>query len=235
MEKEVVSSSHPLFLFNLEPEDLFSNSLRRSNGMKCFLQAYQALGVPYQILVLSERPLDEGRKDTVGNQLKQFTTKPDLDAAFQVVSQVYQNGRVDPSAPLSGETYGDNTKPLPWQDDTFDLVLGRGVICCCGTTHSGGPCGVPANLTQFLCEVGRVLKPQSGKRRCQALLHGDGPGGDYHLWKAAARGLPPNVHATALFYNQTMRGLRIYKTAAASSGEGEAAIDASASSSSSSG
>ncbi|KAL6077398.1 supporter of activation of yellow protein isoform X2 [Balamuthia mandrillaris] len=103
---EVVSSSHPLFLFNLEPEDLFSNSLRRSNGMKCFLQAYQALGVPYQILVLSERPLDEGRKDTVGNQLKRFTTKPDLDAAFQVVSQVYQNGRVDPSAPLSGETYG---------------------------------------------------------------------------------------------------------------------------------
>lgn len=41
--------------------------------------------------------------------------------------QVYGDGVVDAEAPLSGETLGDNTKPFPWPDDTFDLVLGRGV------------------------------------------------------------------------------------------------------------
>jgi hypothetical protein len=44
-----------------------------------------------------------------------------------MLHQVYEGGRVDAAAPLSGETLGDNTKHFPWPDETFDLVLGRGV------------------------------------------------------------------------------------------------------------
>lgn len=108
----------------------------------------------------------------------------DHDAVYKV----YGEGIVDDDAPLSGETLGDNTKPFPWADDTFDLVLGRGarfglltlelvtsflwiyvrhvqheqVICLCETNKSDGPCGVPENLEQFVREVARVLRRHDG-------------------------------------------------------------------------
>jgi len=212
-DAEQITADHPLFLFNCEPEDVWKNNLRSSGAMKHFLVHYQHLGVPKAILVLSERPLDATRHTTVADQLRHFASE---SLEFSVVSQCYADGVVDKSAPLTGETVGDNTQRLPWPDDTFDLILGRSVVCLCETNQMGGPCGVPCQLTQFLLEVARVLKPTDNHKHAhQALLHGDKTGGSEHcvdMWCEAAREIPQHIHVSPLMYESRFRGLKITKT-----------------------
>lgn len=61
-----------------------------------------------------------------------------------IISEEYCGGRVDTKAAQEDEgvVAADNSKRLPWPQDSFDLILGRGVICVCGTTAGGGPCGL---------------------------------------------------------------------------------------------
>lgn len=202
-----IGSDHPLFVLNFDhvrqeqPEP--APGAKARVAMKV-VKVYFTAGEG-QVLILSDTPDDKG---------KPLSSNIRSDALFNevmkdLVTEEYAGGAV--TKPAAGHFKGDHTKPLPLDDGAFSLVLGRAIVCFCGTTTAA--CGIPSNLDGFLKEVIRVLKPGGA-----ALLHGDAHGGErsaQEAWDAAVKSVAPaydeSIVITLLRYGGKLRGIKVRK------------------------
>jgi len=204
-EKEI-DKDHPIFYLNDDHgrngSSLGTNTRRNQKSIKKVFSYFG--GGRGRVLVLSDMPNDKGYP------LSKFWLSDEMLASLEaeVVAEQYDDGAI--TSPKDGKFKGDNTKVLPLSNDDFSLVVGRAVMCFCGTSTKA--CGVPDNLESFLSEVVRVLKVNGA-----ALLHGDEANGKKagEEWTAmvnvVAKKYDESVVFTILKYGGVFRGIKIRK------------------------